>query len=736
MSKAFLVSSFLASFKRHWWVAAATLSSTLVGAVAYLMVTPPEYETSLRIMLDEQQVSISDLGQSLTELNSNVAIGVDPFATQSEIITSKRLVERALQSLSNDIASERRDFSEDDVDDVADRISVRVVPATNILQLSLLYPDPEEAANILNTIAQSAIEQNVEDIRRGASSVRQFLENKIPEQQIRLELAEAAEREYRQTYGIVSLNRQTEGLISSLTSIDAEMRSLTAQLQESAEREALLKQVTNSQSLQSAYTTARVGQNETLRDLQNRLTGIEAGVIEAQSRLGDQHPDLLALREQRDELRNLYGQELTRVSGGSSTLEAYPTSEQISNDLVSRYIVGQIERQALEQRLAAIQTQKVNLQDQAQQLANRQQPLAALVRQREEAAITLQNLQGKLEEARIAEAQLISNIRIISTAEVPDSPAEPSAPVILFLGIVVGSLLAGGAVFVLDFFDASIRTEEEVEALLDLPVLGFLPELPLEQAGMSRWEQFIEDPELIEPYRRLLKKIERLQQVNTASDTSKARSRQKGDHRLGNHTVVLTSILEGEGKSAITAHLGIVAALLSRRALIIDGDQYRPVQDLYFDVPSYPGLSEVVSGGKDLTDAVRPTAVERLELLPQGQMSNRPSVMAESLAMQTFLDETPTPYNWVLIDSATVSQSADASTYSSYADGIVLVVRPEFTQKQSLQSMVEELKESGATILGVVLSKAVLPEEEEEFALTRRRTAVRPNRFVLGGNRN
>jgi polysaccharide biosynthesis transport protein len=188
------IESLVLVVKRNYLTAVAAVAATLGAACIYLYRTTPLYETSARLMLDEQRVSISELGQALAEIHESR--GSDPFATQAELIKSQRVLRRALSKL-----SEHATQSLPSPEVVSANLRVTVVPATNILELSYRDPDPERAVMILNAIAEAMVEENTESISRQASSVRQFLEAKVPQQLAKLEAAEVAESRYRQATG-------------------------------------------------------------------------------------------------------------------------------------------------------------------------------------------------------------------------------------------------------------------------------------------------------------------------------------------------------------------------------------------------------------------------------------------------------------------------------------------------------------------------------------------------------
>ncbi|WP_017296493.1 GumC family protein [Nodosilinea nodulosa] len=683
----------LSSLRRHWPVGAATLASTLGASLLYLLLVPPEYASSVRLMVDQKNTSISALGQALSELNSNTPIGVNPLATQAELIMSREVLGPALDSVSHSDGPNPEEVPT--IEELQHNLNVKILPATNILEISYRHTDPEFSAQLLRAIAQSSVEENITAIRLEASSVRYFLETKIPQQETLLAQAEEAERQFQEQNGLVDIEAQTKNLIDTLSNLQNEEFSLQADLQDNQEQQRLLQNVTGADTLTQAYQALQTGQSETLQDLTKRLTEVEAEIAAARSRLGDQHPDLLALYDQRDDLQALYAENLQQLGGVPGAPEE--AKSQVSQELLNQYLLGRIQQSALVERLGLVQQEKDRLSQVVRVLPEKQQNLAALVRRRTDAEETLRRLQDKLEEARIAEAQLVSNVRIVGSPVPPKDPVSPNAKVVLVLGTVAGLLLASGAIAGLELLDDTVHSPAEVEALLDLPVLGQLPPLPVGLLSPYHLRDFLDEDVFVEPYRRLLNLI----------------SQQCSQRRLdgAGRTVVFTSMSPGEGKSATAIYLGAIAAMLSRRSVILDADLRQPSPTRFFGAATRPGFGDLVTQSHDLETAIQPTLLEHLFLLPCGRVKGHPATLSESPRTEDLLETLRDRYAWTFVDTPVVSLSADAVSLSRYADGLVLVVRPGYTRRRELQQAVADLRNSGTSILGVVFNQTYLPEE-------------------------
>ncbi len=713
------ISSLLMVLRRRSLPAIATFLAAIGGAVVYLGVTPRVYESSARLMLDEKQVSVSELGRDLTQLVNPMPGGPSPLADQAELVKSQRVLEKAIEIFKTQFQQKDEvSFGKDGLTPkyLRKNLTVKIVPATNILQINYENKNPILAAQLLNAVSEAMLDYDIKAISSEATKVKQFLENKqLPIATKKLQQAEAAENKYRQASGIVAFDEQTESLVENLASLEQQERTLTALVAEVRSQEASLRQITNAGSLSSAYSAVRSGSDQEITKMRASLAELERQLVDARLRFTQNHPEVMQLTEKRDAFRQMYQQELAKVS---STNQAVPSnkiaSDALSQELTSRLIANQIERAAIENKLAAVQAQTSELKARLAQLPIKQQPLTTLVRQREEAASSLKFLQSKLEEARIAQAQKVSNIRIIEEAKVPELPASPKKAVVLALATIFGGILATGVILLLELMDNTLRDASEAEELLNLPLLGVLPRLPGKTLVLEPSDRFLDEIGLVEPYRMLFKTLE------FRSDTQL-------------HLIVVSSTISGEGKSVVVSHLAAVSAMLSRKTLVIDADLRRPVQHTLFNLPPKPGITEIVEGSRSFIDAIQKTDVDNLDILTCGELHGRPSQLLESAAMKSILKSAAEEYDLVLIDTPPISACADAATLGKDSDGVVLVTRPSLTNKEMLQRAVSELTRDRIQILGVVVNgMSNLTEKYYRYPVNN----YQPTRHLTSGGRS
>ena len=688
--------SILTVLRRRSLPAIATFAAVITGAVYYLNVTPRTYETSARLILDSKLASVSELGCDLSQSSTNSA-GSSPLADQAELAKSQPVLAIAIAKVS---ANSKLNSSQTipAPNDLKANLQVKIVPATNILELNYENQNPVLAAKLLNAIAEAMVEENMTTIKAEATKIKQFLEKyELPNARKRLLEADAVEKTYRRESGIVSYDQQSESLVESLASLEEQQRNLLIQLQEARSQETSLQQITKTQNPANAYAAVRSGQNQELKQLREKLSELDRQLAETGSRFTEEHPNITSLIQERDAIQRLYQQELDKVSSSNQAVLANENiaAEKLSQDLTSQLITNRIQKSAIENKLTTVQNELANLQKRLTELPVKQQNLASIVRKREEAESSLKFLQSKLEEARIAEAQKISNIRIVETATVPTSPTSPKPTVTLVLAIVFGGVLATGVVILLEVMDNTLKNSTEVEELLELPLLSVLPPLPTKKLKLNSAE-LLEHISFVEPYRNLFKTLQ-------ISGIQKPR------------LIVISSTISGEGKSVVAAHLAAVSAMLSRRTLIIDANFQKPVQHKVFNLEPTAGIADVIDGKKSLMEAVQPTNIDRLDVLTYGKPQNRSLQLLESAEIDAVLAEATNKYDLVILDTSSLSDSPDAAILSRNSDGLILVTRPGFTRKEILRKTVSELVKSRVPLLGVVINDQTLSVNEKYY---------------------
>ena len=176
--------------------------------------------------------------------------------------------------------------------------------------------------------------------------------------------------------------------------------------------------------------------------------------------------------------------------------------------------------------------------------------------------------------------------------------------------------------------------------------------------------------------------------------------------------ILLTSAVRGEGKTVAALNLGIaMAELPQHRVLVIDGDVLHPSMEDYLGLPRRQGLAELLRGTLTLDEAIRPTSIERLDVIGAGDVPANTAEILNEDRIRAMLHACKRRYDYVLLDAPATLSIVHPSMIGSIADGILLVVRLGTTPKHLVEEALSLLEGLGGNVLGTCVTGAEMPDQ-------------------------
>lgn len=299
---------------------------------------------------------------------------------------------------------------------------------------------------------------------------------------------------------------------------------------------------------------------------------------------------------------------------------------------------------------------------------------------------TLTYLMQSYEAVRLAETQMTSSVTQVEPATVPIYPISPRAGTNTILAAIVGLLLAGGIVFLIEALDDTLRDPEEASRQLGLPMLGFIAKYNIPD----------EPPITITEPRAPVAEAFRALRTNIQFASV--------DRSL--HSLLITSPSPADGKSTVVANLGVVIAQGGRSCVLVDSDLRRPRLHKLLRLSNRRGISELfVQPQVNLNGSLQKTEVPNLYVLTSGSLPPNPSELLGSEKMQEIVHQVNDQSDLILVDSPPVLAVTDASVLAPRMDGVLLVVKPGVTKFMALKQAVEQLRRVGANVIGIVLNE-------------------------------
>jgi succinoglycan biosynthesis transport protein ExoP len=298
------------------------------------------------------------------------------------------------------------------------------------------------------------------------------------------------------------------------------------------------------------------------------------------------------------------------------------------------------------------------------------------------------NLLSSLETVRLARLQNTPNIVQIEPASAPGGPIRPRPLMNTALAAAVGLMLAAGLMFLSEYLDDTLKTPDDVERVLGLPVLGFVAQMQYksksaEEIYVSRQPR----SPVSEAFRSLRTNLEFAAVQKPI------------------HTLLISSPGPSEGKTTVAVNLAAIFALSGKRVALLDADMRRPYVHRFLGMPNRDGLSDLfrnmagahtVSRGK--------LELPHLMVITSGSLPPNPAELLGSDRMSHILTELRTLVDVIVIDTPP-SLVADAQILAGKVDAVLLVIQPGATHTEAARASLELFRRAGAHVIGTVLNR-------------------------------
>jgi exopolysaccharide transport family protein len=688
--------------KRKWVVLASVAAIFTVIAIATLRSTPI-YDASGSIAinkLDPAMMSFKDASGNggvdyydPTDLDTEVRIlRSDLLALQ--VIKQLNLDKRAEFGGNGQPSSSGLGLTTDVLQPDSARISsllgsfkgnlrVSLIPNTRIIEIHYVSADKELAPRVVNTLADTYVEQNFKTRFESTMQASDWLSKQLVDLQMKVETSQEALVKYQKKHEILGIDEKQNIITAKLDELNKELTSA-----ESArmEKESIyrLVQSGDQDTAAAAATGADTGlgnvsaSSSLLQKLREQEADLKIQVAQLSTQFGPSYPKVAQLNSQLKEVSAQILLEMKKVV--SRVRSDYLTSQQRENML-----------------RAALEKQK----QEANQLNESAIEYSQLKRDVETYRTLYEGLMQKLKEAGVTAGLRSNNIRTVDRARVPTAPSEPNIPRNLAFALALGLTTGIGLAFLLEGIDNTVRTPEQAQAISALPSLGMIPLGSRNGTESTRKKLSVtsskEAVELVTQSRPQSQMAESYRALRTSLLLTSLGAPPK--------VILVTSALPQEGKTTTSINCAIVLAQKGTRVLLIDADLRRPGIHKTLGIGPRTGLSNVLTGSTTLSQAVvRSGVLPSLFVLPAGTPPPNPAELLASSNMKDVLAELSEQYDHIVVDTPPTLSVTDAVVMSTRADAVVLVIRSGQTTKQALRRARDILMQVNARVCGVLLN--------------------------------
>ena len=286
-------------------------------------------------------------------------------------------------------------------------------------------------------------------------------------------------------------------------------------------------------------------------------------------------------------------------------------------------------------------------------------------------------------ESEITKIYKLNNVSVIDKAIVTNNPSNNTFTRDVVLAIFLSIAISSAIIFVVFYFDDTLRNTENIESEIEMPVVG----------------KIFKDNSKIELV------VDKKPKAVTSENIRTLRTNLQFSSVDSNlQTLLITSTLSGEGKSFISANLAISFAQAGKKVLIIDCDLRKGRQHKIFKLSSRRGLSNLLISDKNYNEYISETKIENLYVIPRGVVPPNPSELLGSKKNVQLLRELKKDFDIIIMDGAPVTGLSDSLILASLVDKVIIVSSLNHTPKTELKNTKKSLENLGANIAGLVVN--------------------------------
>jgi tyrosine-protein kinase Etk/Wzc len=559
---------------------------------------------------------------------------------------------------------------------------------TNIIDIRVVSKDPDEASSAANAMARAYREYNIREKNKKTFETKTFIEEQLGETSKKLKDAERELQAFKEGYALISLNAQTQNILDKLYAVESEYEKVKANSEEIASQLRLLGNGNKNtkRKFQRVFLSAPPG--SPIYGLKTKLSELFLKRQTLLINLTEKHPQVVEvddqiraiIQETRKELRSL--------------LRTYKIREQDLHEKI------------------------VHLREENEKLPEKALQLVRLQREVDLQASLYSQLKEKYQETLIQESSKVQEVSIVKPAVSPTRPFNiPSKLMIIVTGIVVGLIIGLVSAFLVEVFDTSMGTIEDVEELMRVPVLGVIPFLQSEDKVKDRVER--RDPsrtrmrDLVAHFKPESMGAEAFRALRTNLQFLRLETKGK--------IFLITSSFVQEGKTLNIVNLALTMAQAGNKVLLIDADLRKPLVHKVFGLPEAPGMtdyvlgnyqadevyntiSDVMLGDFGIDNILKTPGMDNLHVVTAGTRPPNPSEILSSNRFREILKEVVPKYNFIFVDAPPILPVADASEIATIVDGVFLVYKVGKIGRGVLKRAKSNLENVDAKLVGVILN--------------------------------
>ncbi len=645
------------------------LNSILFAAtIAVYLVSPRVWTASAQLILPNTttnlDASLGTLG-NLKDTSIDFSNEVNPLKTQASIITSKDVLVTVWAS-----DPEKSQFRS--LDSYSKLFKAKPVDQSTTIWVEVNASHPDLALQRANTLIK-VYHQRLDELRKDEAVAReQFTTTEVERTHQNLRQAQMALAAFKESSGLINSEEQTKGIVSTIATLTEVQAQALAQAQSN---ETLTKTLSARLGLSpdQAIKSLGLGENQDYQFTRQKLSEVEATLVETRSRFVDGHPMVQTLLAQRDQLRSQIEQSIAQAATntvGVDTTVGSTSSDQGRVALIQRLVIAESEHKAQQRQAAQLQSQVDKLSAGLKSIPVSQGRVLELQRQYDIAEGVYKGLIAQVQQAKVSAFNSYPNVQLLDRPAVDPKPTSPKRSFIALGGILTSVFGSLALVLFLESHNPLLKPKDLQD--MELPSLVRIPRL--KQPAM---ELDLNSETEVE-FQRLASAISLMP--------------------LENRRLMVSSSTVEEGKTTVTLGLAMALIDLGFRVLVVDGDFRKAELSRRLGYSHRATLQH-----RSLTVQVRP----KLDLMPT--MPRQHGKIVEFVARGGFEQELSAiqasgDYDYVIVDTAPIGLTSETALMTAAVPNVLLVVRLGISDRNLVYDSLEQLTRHNARIAGLAIN--------------------------------
>jgi polysaccharide biosynthesis transport protein len=432
--------------RKRLWLILACLTLVVVATAIATFLQRPLYRATTKALIEREAPRVTNI----QDVAPTDAYADDSFQTQIQIIRSRPVAQRVITSLGLLTKKPELAGSSDPVATFLGDVRAEPIRNTRLVQIQVEDYDPQLAADIANAVASTYVRQNLELKLNAARDALGWLTSQVGDLKSQVNTSELALQRYREQAGLVTSEDKQSLAGRKLVEFNAAYIDAKAKRLEMETRLTELRKAGNQREAMEA--SAVVINNPLIQRLKGQLVELEVQRSKLLKTYREKHPEVVKIQSQVDEITQKISEEITRLTQSmDSEYKALKAREDAMVQAVNQY------------------------RDEAQSVSKKEIQYGILKRDVESNQQLYDVLLKRLKETGLSQGLDTNNVRIVEPAEVPVAPVRPRPMMNMGLAVIGGLILSLSIAFFAEYMDDTIRTPDQVEHALGVPVFALVP---------------------------------------------------------------------------------------------------------------------------------------------------------------------------------------------------------------------------------------------------------------------